>query len=65
MKRGDTVQQIMPAPFQGAISHFSIDQETGEKLVHVVAENGDGRFFPEKDLKLVGEQPPNAPVAEA
>lgn len=57
MKRGDKVQQILPAPFEGHISHFSIDQETGAKLVHVVDGEGVGRFFQESDLRELAEEP--------
>lgn len=56
MKRGDQVQQIQPAPFTGTVTHFSIDQETGDKLLHVQAEDGSARFFKEEELKLI-EQP--------
>lgn len=57
MKRGDQVQQILPAPFTGSISHFSIDQETGAKLVHVVDNDGVGRFFKEDDLQVLPAEP--------
>ena len=57
MKRGDQVQQIMPAPFTGAVTGFQVDQETGETLVHVVAENGDARYFRKEDLQLKPEDP--------
>ena len=57
MKRGDSVQQILPAPFTGKISHFSIDQETGEKLVHVVNDQDVGQFFKEADLQVLPAEP--------
>lgn len=62
MKRNDKVQQVMPAPFAGTITHFSIDQETGAKLIHVQAEDGAGRFFKEEELELTEVANNEAPV---
>lgn len=59
MKRGDQVQQIMPAPFTGAITGFQIDQETGDKLVHVVAEDGSARYFKESEVAVVAVGDPD------
>jgi len=53
MKRDSKVTQILPAPFTGIVTGFSIDNNTGEKLVHVQAEDGSARFFKEDELKEV------------
>ena len=28
-KKGDAVRQVMPAPFEGVVAGFDVDQETG------------------------------------
>lgn len=55
MKRGDNVRQILPAPITGYVDGFSVDQETGDKLVHVTDKDGQGRFFKESELEVVPE----------
>jgi hypothetical protein len=34
-KRGDKVVQIVPAPIEGEVAGFSLDQDTGEVIVLV------------------------------
>lgn len=63
IKRNDDVEQILPAPIKGRVSGFSVDQETGDKLVHVVAADGSAFFFKENELKVV-EAPPAEEEAE-
>ena len=64
MKRGETVQQILPAPFTGKVTHFSVDQENGDKLVHVQADDGQARFFKEEDLQVISSDEPEQPQQE-
>ncbi len=51
MKKGDTVTQILPAPIVGTVEGFAIDQDTGEKLVLVVAD-GLSRYFKETEVQV-------------
>lgn len=30
-KKGTLVRQIMPAPFEGVVTHYAVDQETGDR----------------------------------
>ncbi len=60
MKRNDFVRQVMPAPIEGQVSGFQVDQETGDKLVHVVSADGSARFFKESDLEVMEENPADA-----
>jgi len=53
-KKGDQVQQVMPAPVSGTVDGFMVDQETGDLLVHVVDASGETpRYFKEEELQAV------------
>ena len=53
--KGDTVRQKI-TPFEGEVTGFQVDQETGAVLVHV--ERGEGedhaaRYFREDELESI------------
>lgn len=54
--KGTSVRQVMPAPVQGVIDSFSVDQQSGELQYYVVwtdeAGNEQGRFFNEGQIEL-------------
>lgn len=62
VKKGDTVRQILPAPVQGVVVGFNVDQETGDLLTLVQWEqdtNGDGdpdicqKYFRASEIEVV------------
>jgi len=56
IKKGDTVQQIVPT-IKGTVTAFQIDQESGERLLLVEYQGADGvigsRYFKETEVELV------------
>ena len=56
MKRDDHVRQVQPAPIEGKVAGFSVDQESGEKLVRVNCTDGNERYFKESDLLVVPQE---------
>jgi hypothetical protein len=54
-KKGDKVEQIMPAPIRGRVDAFSIDQESGDPQLHVSWEDDNqvthSKWFHEHQLK--------------
>jgi hypothetical protein len=53
-KKGDVVRQVMPAPIEGTITGFHVDQETGEVqfcVEHVVDGETRQRYFEAGDLE--------------
>jgi len=52
--KGQTVTQVLPAPIEGTVGGFSLDQETGEVLVLVNFTDADGneqsRYFAQSQL---------------
>jgi hypothetical protein len=57
-KKGDAVRQIMPAPIEGVVSGFQVDQETGSLQVRVeyTDETGEARerFFSADQIEASG-----------
>ena len=55
--KGARVRQIMPAPYEGVITEFQIDQEDGATLCRVDRDDGEGgvesKFFKKSDLEEV------------
>lgn len=52
--KGDTVRQIVPI-ITGTVAGFSVDQETGARLILVEwqgAEGTESRYFNEGDIEL-------------
>ena len=41
-KKGDVVRQVMPAPIEGTVTGFSVDQETGKVLTLVEFKDAEG-----------------------
>ena len=41
-KKGDVVRQVMPAPIEGVVTGFSVDQETGVVLTMVEFKDASG-----------------------
>lgn len=60
-RKGAIVRQKLPAPIQGTVTGFSVDQETGTTIVIVQwrAPAGDdaSRAFSESELELVPPTP--------
>ena len=54
-KKGDKVEQVLPAPITGTVAGFDVDQETGDVLVRIewTAEDGGShaRHFHPEQLK--------------
>mgnify|MGYP000458704570 CR=1 FL=1 len=68
-KKGDTVRQVVPAPIEGTVAAFSVDQETGAVQVLVEyphAEDGStsSRYFDAGELEAVAVPAVDAPAAE-
>ena len=65
-KKGDVVRQVMPAPITGAVSSFSVDQETGIVLVCVEFTDANGElaenYFSASQIEAVAESA--APAAD-
>lgn len=57
MKRGTTVRQVMPKPFEGVVVGFAVDQESGKSQAEVKAEDGTSRFFDLDQLEQVEQEP--------
>lgn len=57
-RKGDKVRQIMPAPVEGTIVGFSVDQETGDVQVQLAWTdehgNAQGTFLFEHELEAAG-----------
>lgn len=65
-KRGDAVQQVLPAPFKGIITQMSIDSDSGE-ISYLIDPDGDPntpgeRWFTGAQLEL--QAAPSAEGAE-
>lgn len=55
-KKGAAVKQIMPAPIEGVVDSFSVDQINGTVQVKVVWEDSAGQhehFFNETEIEAV------------
>lgn len=54
-KKGDKVVQIMPAPIEGEVAGFALDQDTGEVIVLVSSIDADGvehtRYFKQSEIQ--------------
>jgi hypothetical protein len=54
-KKGDKVVQVMPAPVEGEVAGFSLDQDTGEVIVLVSSVDADGvehsRYFKQSEIQ--------------
>ena len=52
--KGQTVAQVLPAPIEGQVAGFSLDQENGEVLVLVSYTDAEGetqsRYFKQSEL---------------
>jgi hypothetical protein len=61
LRKGVTVRQIMPAPYEGEVSGFRADDETGEVLAIVKRwikddagiDHLDERAFKKSDLEVI------------
>jgi hypothetical protein len=42
LKKGDAVVQVVPAPIEGVVDGFALDQDTGEVKVLVAYTDADG-----------------------
>lgn len=55
--KGQAVKQVLPAPVEGVVEGFSIDQEGGNLLVKVTWRDADdhdnARFFREEEIEAV------------
>ncbi|WP_342617223.1 hypothetical protein [Rhodoferax sp. GW822-FHT02A01] len=60
-KKGDKVVQVLPAPIEGSVAGFDVDQETGAVQVRVEWPDADGsihaQHFREDQLKAVEDAP--------
>jgi hypothetical protein len=56
-KKGDAVRQIVPAPIEGVVTGFHVDQETGDMQFRVEWANAEGeacgRYFTAAQLQAV------------
>lgn len=52
--KGQTVTQVLPAPIEGTVTGFSLDQENGEVLVLVSFKDAEGndqsRYFKQSEV---------------
>jgi hypothetical protein len=52
--KGQSVKQVLPAPIEGTVAGFSLDQENGEVLVLVEYTDADNqthsRYFKQSEL---------------
>jgi len=64
LKKGTHVRQVLPAPIDGVVTGFSVDNESGERLTKVayVTEDGDemSRFFKDSEIEEVEAEEPDA-----
>lgn len=55
--KGQAVAQVLPAPIEGEVAGFSLDQETGEVLVLVAYKDSEGeqqsRYFRQSDIAAI------------
>lgn len=60
-KKGDQVEQILPAPITGSVAGFGLCQETGDVSMRVVYTDADGveheRFFKAEEIKVIPPEP--------
>lgn len=64
-KPGDKVRQVLPAPVEGTVVGFSLDQTTGDVQFHVAWKHTDAdgeehvgtRYFTQEQLEAVPEAP--------
>lgn len=53
-KKGDAVRQVVPAPIDGVVAGFEVDQETGAVQYRVEFQDGEEtreRFFAAEQIK--------------
>jgi hypothetical protein len=43
-KKGDAVVQVVPAPIEGTVEGFALDQDTGEVKILVQHEDSEGNI---------------------
>ncbi|CAB5151367.1 hypothetical protein UFOVP148_38 [uncultured Caudovirales phage] len=52
--KGQKVTQVLPAPVEGEVSGFALDQENGEVIVQVTSVDSEGvehtRFFRQSEI---------------
>lgn len=57
IKKGTAVRQIMPAPFEGTVAEFSVDQDTGELQYRVQCACEEGhehsKWFKEDQIEVL------------
>lgn len=53
-KKGDAVRQVVPAPIEGVVAGFQVDQETGAVQYRVEFQDGEEtreRFFTAEQIE--------------
>ena len=52
--KGQKVVQVLPAPIEGTVTGFALDQENGEVIVQVTSVDADGeehtRYFRQSEV---------------
>lgn len=67
IKKGSKVRQVMPAPFEGLVESYAVDQQTGETQLKVtrIVKDADGTEHEQSMyLQADGVELIEGPVAE-